>query len=245
MKKTLFTSMLALCMVGAALAEDDTIYTFTSNNYATAQAGGFGAYSSITDFVVSADSWDATSGVVDSWSTTCDDSVIDAIGAGFTTGTTVSLDSITLYSKHSGTTTVAPTYSDGLVMVITYTNAAGEDVVIKSDSLEIAEEATSIGDFTAYAQIFTFDAEDAIIIGQNYTITFETSTGDSTSINISVSQSAGGTGSDWYVGPNNTDFGPVAATVVTSTYTYVPEPATASLSFLALAGLMIRRRRKA
>ncbi len=251
MKKTLYTSVLALCCACAAVAEDLTdpteLYTFTTGACQTSSSGN-GSYTSINNFSIDADSY-GLSLAVDTWATSCSDSSISADEAGFTTGTTVSLDSIVLYSRTDSqiTDATAKYYIDPATIMIITSNVDGS--VITSDALTISDEMVTIGStsVSAYAMTFSFDAADSIVLDDTYTITFGTvdEDGDITSLDLgmNVATAAGGTDSGWYVN-TDTNYGPNGAVATTSTYT-IPEPATATLSLVALAGLMVRRRRQA
>ncbi len=243
MKKTLFTSILALCCASAAMA---TTYT-TQNGAATTTNGG--VYASITFVLDGTEASDYT--------TTTDDGT-----SVFEAASTVNLDSITIYSRVScsandtwdtmgnDSTGTAFTY-DNLVLCITIdgTSYYSSTATVENGDTTVTGTLTSMENLAS----LTFEFEDVTISTATtytaalYTYDSNTEAYTATSISLSASQY---TSDDWSLtnlagSVQGNSFGPTATTVVTSTYVAVPEPATATLSLVALAGLMVRRRRQA
>ncbi len=232
-----------------------TTYTTTNGDSGTNNGGG--VYSSV-GFIL-----DSETG--DSYSTSTND------GADiFSAESTVSLNSITLYSRVSspdydthaeihtpGTSTGSSVNWTKVGTAIDYSNVVlrieiNGTVTYSSTAIVVNGDTTQTGSLTNIDDLatLTFNFDNLQInTGTLYQATlFEYDAASDTYTQVALSLSASqNDAEDWYLynktgNLQTNSYGPTGMTVVTSS---IPEPATASLSLLALAGLMARRRRKA
>lgn len=232
MKKTLFTSLLALCCASVAMASDYTTTVATN----TDTGGYYGIYFELSDEYTSSSITNST-----------------AAAEAFAEATQVSLDSIEFTLKSTQGYVSYDTlinseialYCDG--EYITSGTVSSYDItVLAMDSMDDLGVITTTYTYTYKSITYSFD-DTVIDLDEEYTISFTTDTGSAARLEIGMTQDNVTT--DNWGGLNASGSDPstnYAPTVTISTsYVAVPEPATATLSLVALAGLMVRRRRQA
>lgn len=236
MKKTLFTSLLAASMLSTAMA-----YTESSST-----TGGGGLYSAGVIFSMTEDYYDGA----------------------FLDGDAVALTNITLTNRYNSeeshhSNNQANDYSK---LVLALVNEAGE-LIGTSEVVLTTVSGNTAGNLMTMS--FNFDSI-SINVGEQYKAIFVYQNEDSSLVNTGSSSITGGVGSqttstahgDWkYLNLNGQCNGSAFDPANAGKYTVsgstpngmsvstealsVPEPSTATLSLLALTGLMLRRRRKA
>ncbi len=265
MKKTLFTSILALCCASAAMATSYTtqngvsVWTESDEGEPTASdvvknGGNYTGFS----FTISSDSLNADVPVGTTGSLTTVTSG-DAADATLTADTSLSVTSITVYQRASydwdNDNAIYLCYiaEDGT----TYYSEAGDclSTAYATDPWDSSVTSTSLNTL-----VFTFSDDSFVIdVDTSYKLMFVTGVTDEDTGTITYSgygttevslHATLGSDSDWDLYNSatnipNTSYGATGLTINTTTYTAVPEPATATLSLVALAGLMVRRRRQA
>ncbi|MFI3243932.1 MAG: PEP-CTERM sorting domain-containing protein [Akkermansia sp.] len=261
MKKTLFTSILALCCAGAAVADTTEKVTYTTSNYVGDNMNG-GNYNSIA-FNIDSDYY-GLNPTIDAAVTSADSTASEA-KEYFTSDAALTLDSITVVSRYS--TGSSPSYTDSntedsitysVSSYYAYITIDGTTYTSKYSTTKTQVLVYEDGDNGYYTRsLMTFDLANsdlAIYTDTSYTLQFgytvtatdsetsETSTFEVTG--ASVGLAADVQSNDWYFGSSST-YGNPGMSITTSALVTIPEPTTATLSLVALAGLMVRRRRQA
>ena len=243
MKKYLLTGLLSFLCATAAMA---TTYT-TENGFCDWDAEGNISSSGVSQgdyygfsFTLNGDSLNANkpSGTTGSLTTPSDGE------ADFTTGSTVSLTEISIISSNSAgafNTAVKLMLVDSKGNEFFSSSMSQEDNVVARDPWFDAATDPDASRFSSCVGTYNFDGVE-LTIGETYEAFYLDAAGNATSVRMRV----GLNGDDGY-GVVDEDGNPVAPgysaaglTIVTES---VPEPTTATLSLLALAGLMARRRR--
>ncbi len=252
MKKTLFTSFLAIaCLSSTVAAADDTI-TYTTENgyfYWSGEGNNDQEWSNYCDsslntstdtltFSINSSSVNASKpvGSTDGASlTTATDASNNILSdASLATGTTVNLESIMILGADTG--------ANWTGITLTITGADGSTVATSTSISVIQKHLTydpwassepTQAKYSVAAATFGFEDDIQLIVGDVYTITL------SSYVNLK------GTilGDDGFSIDGSSINSAAGLTIVTTER--IPEPATATLSLLALAGLMLRRRRQA
>ncbi len=236
MRTTLLTSIISLCCASAGLAADTTEYEYalsTSNGVGSNNGGG---YTSVK-FQINANSLN-----VDNYEgkSVTDASYNDLAESNITinTGDTLALNSITLTGRSGYTVDFENTTVSITVDNVTYTGTwtATESVTYITDPVTGTV-------YTNNYQLGTYSFEGLNIkVGTQYTINLSAKTQLSATL-------GGDDGFLLETKSEGTYSNPMTInTTLISTVTpnnAIPEPATATLSLVALAGLMIRRRRQA
>ncbi len=230
MKKTLLSSILALFCADAAMA---TTYTTTTP---TGDATTNGNYTGF-NFIIDSSSYDANTGII----TTGD-------GEALTADMTLNLTSIEIYRGTYHANDQFNSSTTSLVIVDASGNTLGVSTTLTLDAslnvipgTDVSTQGLMTYSFTGLE--ITSDTEYTAYFTNSYTVAdFETGIAFDISTDTANVRSAMTTAiNDWEI-INLSSASLNAATITTES---IPEPTTASLSFLALAGLMIRRRRKA
>ncbi len=257
MKKILSTAALALALAASAGAATNyelgsTSYTMTTG---LAEGQGGGSYSSFS-FTLSNSDFSTTSNTA----TTTNILTQASDGSSSYASEFVALTSISVVLRNSNSTTTATTLvikeKDSDTTVLTSTSLINTVSQLHTDIFDSSETATRP------TLTFTFSTTDLsgsslLEVGKTYTAYFVDNNNNTvntpllTSHNNRYGSSAQGhyhyTGTPPTIHPaslSDAGFQPAGLQINTKSVTVVPEPATATLSLLALAGLAARRRRK-
>ncbi len=227
--------MLAFCVASTAMAEDVT-YDFVTEN-------GYTSYDKVhsistTHFTIKSDSLTASG--LSQTSISLDDATIDDYT--FETDQTFSLSSITIIGRNDTNSYGVP---DSDTVIYVYAADSSEILFTGTwveNTTETLTSATDSSLSTSSVAMYTFSFEDDAVVNldETYTVVFwDTSTDSALTLGLSASQGGDSgflTYSSGYSNP---------MTITGSFTASIPEPTTATLSLVALAGLMIRRRRQA
>ncbi len=239
MKKTIITTALVLGLASFSSAADYTLgdTTYTTTTGITNGQGYFSNRSSFT-FTLSNALFNGTQSGINAITTASDSSSSFA-------SNTVALDKIH-FSFYGGAGNLAAVQiSQGDTIVATSTNR----------SYSATGAATDVFTGETYnnriQQTWQFDENTvALTLGTTYTITFLNSSSEATGVTLEVSYCDDDTQAAFVGTANNHSYQPAGlvittlSTVPVSSGGAIPEPTTATLSLLALAGLAARRRRK-
>ncbi len=254
MKKTLLTAALCLGLIPMASAVD---YTLGDIQYTTT--------SGISDGISNAfDASYVTFTLSDKWfsGTSTTSNVLTTASNGDTqylsSDATLALTSISFVRRANGAsatgTTIKITDAENRVVATSSAVTMGTVNVRNYDIfLGDSTDPNNSEYVTAKTASWTFDALDSILtVGETYTIKFYNESGTQVNMGISVSHSGSGNGQPeqtFASAGGNATYQPAGMIISTTSLLAtssdaVPEPATATLSLLALAGVAARRRRK-
>ncbi len=241
MKKTLMTALLGLVMTGAASAA----YTLGEVDYTTTtgmSTGSDNGTASYFKFTLSNDLFNGTA--------TASNAITTASDASTSFTEVVGLTSIEVVSRYGNDSAVLPA-----TLKITDVNGnlvATSSSSVKNGNVRHYDVFDSADYWTRFSFTFSFDElSSQLTVGETYTATFYDANGDAMQVGMIASKNGSGTGEGVAAAvmgttPNYQPAGLVISTtsLVEETTPAVPEPTTATLSLLALAGLCARRRRK-
>lgn len=221
--KIITSSIIALCCATAALASDYT--TDSTQGSTTGQGGYYGFTFSLEASYLS--------------------STIENVGEdldAFIAKSIVALDQITLQtdkvSLSSMPYAIDKTFVSSYIVLI---NAAGETVA-SSTSTSTTEDGIN------YATISFNFTDSNLVIGEEYTVKFyETVAEVETALRLQILVTQDNCTTDNWV-LLDSSYATISETytpIVSIGTSQIPEPTTATLSLVALAGLMLRRRRLA
>ncbi len=228
MKKTLITAVLAFGMMGAAFGETtytlgDVTYTTTNPMHPSTNHSGhvFSSVSSFT-FTLTASLFNNAATTTQTVASNGDTSYAS------TADSKVSLTSITLWEKeHQNYSTIPDS--------ITIKDSNGTTVATSSSFTRHNDQLLPCNHDGG---TWTFSGVNLLTVGSTYTVEFAT-------WNIAVTNLGA---SGFATTKGDAAWQPASLKIVTTSVNAVtpavPEPATATLSLLALAGLATRRRRK-
>ncbi len=230
--KILFAASLSLGIVASASATSVVTYTTTTGIY----NGNNGGNNSSFTFTLSDGLFSGTSDTTNASTTASDSSSAYA-------ATTVSLDSILIVARNSGTELTA----DQIVI----TNSSGKTVATSTSYSSKSAVRYDVFDssyyYTRYATTYSFE-NATLTVGETYTVTFYMS-GDVSSQSLMTSYNGSYYSSSTVAAtlPNSTNYQP-GGMVITTSITSIPEPSTfgllAGLGALALVASRRRRSRR-
>ncbi len=149
----------------------------------------------------------------------------------FSAGSTFSLQSLQITGGYTNGTS----FAEGLVLKVTDSQGITltSNAVVKSNAT-VRDPFDGSTYFVSGKDIgtFTFSTEVSMIVGQSYSFQFVNASGTSVTTRLTAVQGSN-------IGALNGNYAPSITAIG-----YIPEPGTATLSVLALAGLVLRRRRK-
>ncbi len=235
MKKTLITTALACGLAFAAAADDTTTYSTTNSASTTVNNAWFNGFTFTldSDFASSRLTTTATAGEL-----------------AFADQNQVSLDSITVNIRSVQGTSVglALTNASGMVLTVSdnsVTSTGNQTWTFTNTSISTTEQLYFVY-FNAAADAgvsvgTTLTAGQMVMAGGSKMIQYGNQTGVDSLYMLGNNQSKN-------MSANKQSYAPMLTIATSSIPTppapSIPEPATATLSLLALAGIAVRRRRK-
>lgn len=241
-KKTLLAGLIALACTTSSLADDYTYNFTTTNGFSKFDQINLGYYVnfSVTSASLSAENPSLTT--ISYNNTAVDDVTFDS-------GQSLTLSSITIIGRNTASSSGNTLPSSDIEFRV-YEVGNVTDYFVGTWVENIVADLTSVTNpeltqSNVNQYIISFGDDAVINLNQAYTIKFyNTTTNKEVGLSLSVVQGGDENFAVWTVnGYSN-------AMTIEGTFTssvepeYIPEPATASLSLISLAGLMLRRRRR-
>lgn len=230
MKKTILTSILALIGCASAMAS-----TFTSEHELSgANGGGYtGVYINM----------EAIFGSTADFATSSSDPALD-LDTPFW-DEEIKLDSLKLITRNDIDQTGSMNSFDKVSYLTITPQGSSESVTITSDKISINKILNEGSTTQGYSEVTISFGGLVIDTSQTYQIKFFDASNKAVTVRLHATSQQDSSDAAGFLSGNNvasSTYVPSGMTVVTSS---IPEPTTATLSLIALAGLMARRRRQA